>query len=281
MMTSRRAFLATAGAGVCNGAAQLTSKQLGLQLYSLRREAAKDLPQTLALVRKLGFKEVEVAGSYGRSVAEFHRLLSDSGLKAVAMGAGWDQLSKSTDQVAESARTLGAEYVTCSQIPRKKQLTLENATHAADDLNRWGEALSKARLGLCYHTHGYEFVPGPDGTLFDTLAKRMDPKLANFEMDVFWVVFGNEDPAALLARYSGRFPLMHVKDIRKGEARTFNPGTVTEEASVPLGTGEVNWRPVFEAARKHGVRHYFLEEEHPNAVAQIRQSLQYLERLRF
>src|SRR4051794_24610205 len=117
MMTSRRAFLATAGAAVCSAAAQLTSKQLGLQLYSLRREAGKDLAQTLALVRKLGFKELEVAGSYGRTMAEFQRMLSDNGLKAVAMGAGWDQLSKSTDQVAESARTIGAEYVTCSQIP--------------------------------------------------------------------------------------------------------------------------------------------------------------------
>jgi sugar phosphate isomerase/epimerase len=109
----------------------------------------------------------------------------------------------------------------------------------------------------------------------------MDPKYANFEMDVFWVVFGNEDPVKLLERYSGRFPLMHVKDIRKGEARTFNPGTVREEASVPLGTGEVNWPPLIEAARKDGVRHYYLEEEHPNAVAQIQQSLRYLERIRF
>ena len=102
-----------------------------------------------------------------------------------------------------------------------------------------------------------------------------------FEMDVFWVVFGNEDPVKLLQRYSGRFPLMHVKDIRKGEARTFNPGTVAEEASVPLGAGEVQWRPVIDAARKHGVRHYYLEEEHPNTVAQIRQSLRYLEQIRF
>ena len=124
-------------------------------------------------------------------------------------------------------------------------------------------------------------MPGPAGTFFDTLAKGMDPKFANFEIDVFWVVFGNEDPVKLLRRYSRRFALMHVKDIRKGEARTFNPGTVAEEASVPLGTGEVSWPPVLEAARKHGVKHYYLEEEHPKRVAQIGQSLRYLERVRF
>jgi sugar phosphate isomerase/epimerase len=212
-------------------------------------------------------------------------MLADNGLKATSMGAGWEQLSQSVNQAIDNAGAIGAGYVTCSQIPRKKQLTFEDTTRAADNLNRWGADLASSKLQLCYHIHGYEFVAGPDGgqggTLFDTLAKRMDTKVANFEMDVFWVIFGNRDPVKLLKRYSGRFPLMHVKDIRKGEARTFNPGTVEEEASVPLGTGEVHWPPLLDAARKHGVRHYYLEEEHPNTVAQIQESLLYLKRIRF
>jgi sugar phosphate isomerase/epimerase len=100
-------------------------------------------------------------------------------------------------------------------------------------------------------------------------------------MDVFWFVFGDQDPTTALERYSGRFPLMHVKDIRPGEPRTFNPGTVAEEASVPLGTGEVDWPAVLRAARRHGVRRYYIEEEHPDAVRQIEQSLRYLKNLRF
>lgn len=253
----------------------------GLQLYSLRREAAKDLPKTLALVRELGFRELEVGDFYGRTPAEFRRVLEAHGLTATSMGAGWEQLAKSASEVAGNARTLGVEYVTCSQIPRRKQLTFDDATRAADNLNQWGASLAGSGLRLCYHIHGYEFVPGPDGTLFDTLAGKMDAGAVNFEMDVFWVVFGNADPVKLLERYSGRFPLMHVKDIRKGEKRTFNPGTVAEEASVPLGEGEVKWAAVLEAARRHGVRHYYLEEEHPNTVAQMRQSLRYLKELTF
>jgi sugar phosphate isomerase/epimerase len=280
-MSSRRRFLALAAGTLSSAAGQRFSRPLGLQLYSLRREAAKDLPQTFALIRELGFTELEVGGFFHRTASEFQRLLSSYGLKATSMGAAWGQLAKSIDQVVDDARTLEVEYVTCSQIPRKKQLTLDDTTRAAEDLNQWGELLARSQLRLCYHIHGYEFVPGPDGTLFDALAKRMNPQFANFEMDVFWVVFGNEHPAELLQRYTGRFPLMHVKDIRKGEARTFNPGTVAEEASVPLGTGEVTWLPVLDAARKHGVRHYYLEEEHPNTVTQIRQSLRYLDRIRF
>ena len=281
MITSRRAFLALAGAGLPLAGEQKFPGPPGLQIYSLRRQAAKDLPGTLALIRELGFRELEVGGFYGRSAAEFQRMLAANGLKATTVGAEWDRLTKSTGEAAEEARTLGARYVTCTSIPRKKRLTFDDVALAADNFNRWGEALSTAGLHFCYHPHGPEFVDGPDGTLFDTLAKRTNPKFANFEMDVFWFVFGNQDPARMLERYSGRFPLMHVKDIRHGEPRTFNPGTVAEEASVPLGTGEVDWPPVLRAAAKTGVRHYYIEEEHPDAVRQIRQSLRYLENVRY
>jgi sugar phosphate isomerase/epimerase len=275
-MISRRDLLLSMAAALAK-----FSQTVGLQLYSLRRQAQADLPGTLKLVRELGFRDLEAGAFYGRSAAEFQRMLAANDLKVSSMGAEWDRLGKSTAEVADQAHTLGAEYISCTSIPRKKTLTLDDVTRAADNFNRWGEALSRAGLRFCYHPHGPEFISGPDGTLFDTLAKRMDPKVANFEMDVFWFVFGNQDPAKMLDRYSGRFFLMHVKDIRKGEPRTFNPGTVAEEASVPLGKGEVDWPSVLKAAQRTNVRHYYIEEEHPNAVAQIKESLEYLKTVRF
>ena len=117
--------------------------------------------------------------------------------------------------------------------------------------------------------------------MFDTLAKAVDPNAANFEMDVFWIFFGKQDPAKLLEKYPGRFPLMHLKDIRKGTPKTGNPGDVAEEASVPLGTGEIDWPSVLRAALRTGVRHYYVEEEHPNAVQQIPQTLDFLKKVQF
>ena len=280
MIPSRRALFGLAASSLGLAAGRRFSQPIGLQLYSLRREAAKDLPGTLALVRKLGFRELEVGNLHGRTAAEFSRMLDTHGLKAVAMGAGWGQFVSAPEKIAEQARALGARYVTTSQIPRKKRLTLDDAVRAAALFNQCGESLAAAGLRFCYHIHGYEFVEGPEGTLFDTLAKRMDPRFADFEMDVFWVVFGNQDPARMLAQYPGRFPLMHVKDIRPGVARTFNPGSVREEDSAPLGQGETDWPSVFRAAEKSGVRHYLLEEEHPDALRQMQQSLEYLKQLR-
>jgi sugar phosphate isomerase/epimerase len=280
-MTSRRAFLTLAGATLPAAAKEKFSGPLGLEIYSVRREAEKDLPGTLAMIRKMGFKELEVGGFYGRSAAEFQRLLDSNGLKATSMMAEWKELSKSTSEAADHAHTLGAEYVVCSYIPHEKQFTVEDAKRAADNFNRWGQELARAGLHFCYHAHGFEFGSSPDGTVFDTLAKRVDPKSANFEMDVFWIFFGKQDPAKLLEKYPGRFPLMHLKDIRKGTVKTGNPGDVAEEDSVPLGTGEIDWPPVFRAAQKSGVRRYYVEEEHPNAVKQIPETMRFIENIRF
>ncbi len=254
----------------------------GLELYSLRYLAEKDLPGALAAARKLGFRDLEAGSFYGRPVAEFRRLADSDGLTVSSMGAEWDQLQQSAPEVAAQAHELGASFVTCTSIPRGagKRLSLDDVKRASAAFNRWGSELARENLRLCFHPHGPEFIPGPDGTLFDTMAREMDPKAANFEMDVFWFVFGNQDPAAMLRRYKGRFLLMHLKDIRKGVARTFDPGTVEEEDSVPLGTGEVNWAATLAAARECGVEKYYIEEEHPRAVEQIRQSLAYLQNFR-
>ncbi len=282
MMWTRRAFLSGA-AGALPLAAQRRgfAGRLGLQMYSVRREAAKDLDATLATIRRWGFEDLEGGATFGLTAAEFRKRLDGHGLKVVSTIAEWPALAKSVDEAAEKAHALGARYVVTTNIPNRRPFTMEVVERATENFNRWGETLARAGLRYCYHPHGFEFGPGPDGTLFDTMARRIDSKHAAFEMDVFWIVFGNQDPVKLLDRYPGRFPLMHLKDMRKGEPRTGEPGNVREEASVPLGEGEIDWPPVLRAAERHGVRHYFVEEEHPEAVAQIPRTLEYLRRVRY
>jgi len=279
-MISRRTFLATGCALASVDAKRRATVPMGLEIYSLRREAEKDLPATLALIRKFGFKEVEGGDSFGRSPAEFRKLLDGNGLKLTSMMAAYDRLSRDINSVAEDAHTLGAAYVVCSTVPHKKNLTAEDCERATESLNRFGENLAKAGLSCCYHIHGIEFGKSADGTLFDTLAKGTNPKFINFEMDIFWIVFAYQDPVKLLHQYPGRFPLMHVKDIRKGTALGGSPGDVLEDASVPLGTGLVDIPAALRAARETGVCHYYIEDEAVDAAQQLSESLRYLEGVR-
>jgi sugar phosphate isomerase/epimerase len=280
-MIPRRHFLAAAAAALPAAAKPAFRAKVGINIYSLRYLAEKDLPATLALIHELGFCEVEAGDLYGRRPAEFLGLLKTAGLHATSIGAAYAALGKDLDSVAAHARTLGAEYIVCSTIPHSaKHLAGKDCPPAADNLNRWGERLAASGLRLCYHTHGTEFDPSPDGTRFDTLAKLTNPKFVNFEMDIFWIVYGYQDPVQLLRRYPDRFPLMHIKDIRKGTVLGGSPADVLEEESVPLGTGLIDVRAALLAAQECGVRHYYLEEEAVDAVPQIRQSLRYLAGLR-
>jgi sugar phosphate isomerase/epimerase len=128
--------------------------------------------------------------------------------------------------------------------------------------------------------HGYEFQNGPDGTLFDALARQTEPGVVDFQMDVFWVVHGGGNPVDLFARYPARFPSTHLKDMRKGTKVSDPTGNAPDDTSVALGDGIVDIAGVLRAANKAGVRRHFIEDEHPESEQQIPRSLAYLAALK-
>jgi len=279
-MITRRTFTfgMASAAGAMRGAG--VDVPIGLETYSLRYQMEKDVPGTLARIAEMGFREVEVSGFYGRTPSMFHVELTKAGLVARAMMGGWDDFDKKSDEVIERANAIGAKYVVCGSIPQKGEaFTPDDCRVAIDRFNRWAPVLKKAGLTFCYHPHGPEFRPSPDGTLFDTLIRGTREGGAQFELDTFWVVHGGEDPAKLLRRYPDRFPLSHLKDKKKGTPLHVHPRDVAEEDSVVLGTGMVDWKAFFREAKRAGMKHYFIEEEHPAALAQIPQSLRYLKSL--
>ncbi len=280
-MTSRREFLALAGASAAMAAPRdRFSGPLGIELYSLRREMAKDIPSTLRRVREFGFKEVEVPGLYGMSAREFRALLDKAGLRATAMVVIDEQLRKTFDAAVADAQALGAEYVVYSWIPHQGTFTREDCLRGAAAMNDWGRRFRQAGLSFCYHPHGYEFQPCPEGTLFDVLAARTDPEVVAFQVDVFWMAWPGQDPVALMRRYPKRYPLLHLKDLRKGSKGDLS-GQAPEETSVAVGTGMIDFPAVLRAAKDIGVKRYYIEDEAPEADANIPVSLKYLRAVRF
>jgi sugar phosphate isomerase/epimerase len=100
-------------------------------------------------------------------------------------------------------------------------------------------------------------------------------------MDVLWVIHPGQAPEAWLAKYPGRWELMHLKDYRKGLPTGVHTGRADPNDNVALGTGQVNWPVVLAAAAKSGVKHYFIEDESADAEHQIVKSLRYLEQVRW
>jgi sugar phosphate isomerase/epimerase len=131
-----------------------------------------------------------------------------------------------------------------------------------------------------YHTHGYEFEPFADGTLFDLLMRETNPEDVSFEMDIFWVAHAGQDPVKLLEKYPGRFKLLHLKDMRKGTPTGLLTGSSPVTNCVVLGTGQLDMPGILSAAKWTGVKWYFIEDESPVSEQQIPESLAYLHGLK-
>ena len=253
---------------------------VGLQLYSLRSQFANDVPGTMAKVKQMGFREAEIAGTYGLSLTDFRKLLDQNNIKAISTGASFEDLDTNVPKVLAEARALGAKYVVCAWIPHPGDtFMIQDADRAIDVFNTAGKLLAENGITFCYHTHGYEFQTYKDGTFFDYLADNFDPKSVNFEMDVFWVKAPGYNPVALLQKYPKRFPLMHLKDRKPGTPDS-NTGHTDIESNVTLGQGDVDIAAIMKQAKKSGVKHYFIEDESSRSMEQIPASLTFLEGLK-
>jgi sugar phosphate isomerase/epimerase len=252
----------------------------GLQLYSLRGQFAKDVPKTLDQVRDFGIKNVETHSTYGLTPEKFRAELDSRGLTAVAGHFPFDRCRDDIEGVARDAKILGLKYAGCAWIPHKDPFDEQTCRDAIKVFNRAGEALAKHGVKFFYHTHGYEFMPFGNGTFFDLMMAETNPKFVTFEIDVFWVVHPGHDPVKLLEKYGSRFELMHVKDMKRGTPTGIFTGHSDVTNNVVLGTGMIDYVAVFKAARKAGVKWYFIEDESPTSVQQIPQTLSYMEKLK-
>lgn len=252
---------------------------VGLQLYSLRGLFSKDVPGTLDKVQGYGIKYVELASLYNLPPEKFKQMLDERGLVPVSIHFPFERFRDDPEGIAREAKALGLKYAGVAWIPHKDKFDEKTCREAAAVFNKAGETLAKSGIKFFYHTHGYEFQPYADGTLFDLLMKETNPKTVAYQMDVFWVVHPGQDPVKLLQKYGKRFALLHVKDMKKGTPTGLLTGSSDVNNDVALGTGIMDWPAILKAAKKAGVKYYFIEDESDAAASQIPLSLRYLEQV--
>ena len=268
------------GAALCSSFILLFAQEYGLELYSLRNQLKTDVPGTLAKIKSWNIKEVESIGTYGMSREDFKSLISKNDLKIVSVAAEYDQLEKNPQSAIEEAKALGAKYVVCFWIPHNgNEFGIGETKKAMAVFTAAGKLMQQNGLSFCYHPHGYVFRAYEGGTLFDYMVKNTDPRYVNYELDVFWVKIPGHDPVALMQKYPGRFPLLHLKDSKPGTPGNLN-GHADVESNVILGQGEIDIAGIVKQAKKIGVKHFFIEDESSKSEEQIPQSLSYLRGLK-
>ena len=242
---------------------------LGIQLWTVKAEAQKDLEGTMKQLFALGFREIEFAGYYGRSAADLGKLMKGIGFTLVSTHAGADDIAAKGDQIIADAKTLGLKYIICSSPmsdAAKAKLEWAKKMDALDPgdwkmnaelFNKFGKSVKAAGLQFGYHNHHVEFKKFGDKTAFDTLFESTDPDLVKIELDVGWAVAARQDPIAILDKYKGRVVALHVKDIGK---LADDPHQAT---TVAVGEGTIDWKKVIGAAKANGTKAFFYEQEAP------------------
>ena len=224
---------------------------IGLQLYTVRDDAAKDFAGTIRKVAEIGYAAVELAGHGGLSVRELSGLLEDNHLQVAGSHVGLDALESDLPKVIEENLALGNTNIVVPHLAEERRRTADDWKTVAGIMNGLGATLQTAGMTLCYHNHDFEFKPLPDGQLGeDVLLANSDPSLVKIEADTFWIMKAGLDPVAFVKKHSGRVPLMHLKDRDKADG-----------SFAPVGTGDMPLDALVAAAGEIGTQYLIVEQD--------------------
>jgi sugar phosphate isomerase/epimerase len=227
---------------------------VGAQLYTVREysRTPAEIAETLARVRKIGYRAVQVSGIGKIEPAELRRILDGEGLRAVATHTALDRLVDETQAVLDEHRTLGADYCACPGLPVEMH-NPDGYRKAAADLSRAGEFFSRHGLRLGYHNHAVELIRYDGRTGLEILLDESDRRYLEAEIDTYWVAYAGGDPSAWCRRYAGRLTAVHLKDM------TYKSGV--KQVMTEVGEGNLNWPGILDACRAAGTRYYLVEQD--------------------
>ena len=289
-MLTRRQFLEKTIHGVSAGAAiaaseilaagQLAwSKPIGLETYTVRDDFAQDPAGALKKAGAIGYREVEVPAEIPAGTLKAY--LRAAGLTAPSTYPGVPKDIESWKKTLDDVHPYGFRYIVVGDNP---QLDAEAWKRRAELFNECGRLAQHAGMQFCYHAHEHEFARVDDSSGYDIMLTRSDPELLKMEMDVFWATYAGQDPLDYFRKYPGRFPLLHIKDLKPGfpTSTTSFPYDTGPNPFAPVGEGRIDWVKIFAHARQAGTQHIFVEQDRCDGspFEAIKTSFNYLKNLR-
>ena len=275
MAYNRRSFLKTsvaATAGISLAGLPLIScanqplagtKKYGLQLYTVRNDVAKNLAGTLDYIAKAGYSQIELygfdgKGFFGKTPKEFKAMFDD--LKLTSPSGHYNFGPILTDgnldlwkKTIEAANIMGNEYATIPWLDAN-QRGADTFPKLLELVNKAAELTKAAGMKLAYHNHDFEFKKLDNGKSFlQSLLEGTDPSMVDFELDLYWVAYANEDPLAWFNKYPGRFTMWHVKDLTTNKEG--------KKESTQVGDGTIDFSKIFEHKKHAGLKYAFVEQE--------------------
>jgi sugar phosphate isomerase/epimerase len=231
----------------------MAQTQLAAQMYTLREftKTPKDLAESLAKVKKMGYDAVQMSGACAIEYSELHKMLADNGLVCCATHIGYDQMKNDPAKVIQDHYAIQCKYPAIGGLPESFR-NAEGYARFAKEATEVGKKLAEGGLHFGYHNHSFELEKFGGRTGLATIYEDSDPKCLKAEIDTYWIQHGGGDCAAWIEKLAGRIPLIHLKDmtVRKGQP-----------IMAEIGEGNMNWTSILAACKKADVEWYIVEQD--------------------
>lgn len=275
----------------------MTKFKVGLQLYSIRDEMERDMEATLAKVKEMGYDYLEFAGFYGRTAEEIRELLEKHELECVSVHLPYEVFFENGDNMVKFLKTIGAKYSAVPWMDIEKHAGSERFKETKEDFIKVGQMLRDSGITLLYHNHEFEFKKYEDKYLLDWLFESIPEDLLQTQIDTCWVNYAGVDPVEYINKYSGRAPIIHLKDFvckNKNNGSVYSlidsEGKTDKDPSRedngfeyrPLGEGVQDIPAILEAAKEAGTTYIIVEQDESTTCSPLeaaRRSREYLKTL--
>lgn len=266
---------------------------VAVQVYSVRNEAEADLYNTLKAIKEMGYDGVEFAGLYGNKPEDIKKMLDEIGLVAVSAHVPFRDMRQDPAGVLADYKTLGCEYVAVPYLVPEDRPGTGDFKQTIKDVEVIGKAAKEIGIQLLYHNHDFEFELIDGKYALDLLYESVSSEYLQTELDLCWVNVGGENPAEYLLKYSGRAPIVHLKDFVGSKSddmyeligidKKVKKSTAFELR--PVGYGVQDWYTILNACEEAGAKWVVVEQDRPamekTPLESIKMSREYLKTLNY
>ncbi len=267
---------------------------VGIQVYGLRdllEHSPDQFESVMTQIKEIGYDGVELAGLYGLSPQNVKDTLDRVGLVPISAHVPLSELMQDIESVLETYALIGCRYLVVPYLPAEYRHLTSGYETVIAEMTRIGKTVTARGMTLLYHNHDFEFVRLEDGSFgFDDIYARIPASALQAEPDTCWIKVAGQNPADYLKQYSGRCPIVHLKDyIKEGNPKNLYKliGIDSENSAAntglfefrPVGFGQQIWEPILEAAQDAKADWVVVEQDEHYALTSMecaRRSREYL-----
>ena len=252
----------------------IMSLPVAVQLYSVRDEAEKDLLGTIRKMKELGYDGVEFAGLFGNEPAKIAAFCKETGITPISAHVPYYDMLENPAGVLADYAEIGCKYVAVPYLTEECRPGTDGWEATIEGIRKIAEEAKKLGIQLLYHNHDFEFVKIDGKYALDILYDSIDEDLLKTELDTCWVNVGGENPAGYILKYSGRSPVVHLKDFKGQKSdkplyKLIGIDDNEEEAAantfsfMPVGHGVQDMPAILDASLKAGSEWVVVEQDNP------------------